>query len=134
MRVILDTNIFISGIFFGGLPLKILQSWRNQKITIVISPEILAEYIRVGEILNKKYPTIDLTPFISLVAVNTEICNPRPLKVQVCTDPDDDKFLACAIRSNTEIIVSGDKALLAVSGYRGITVTTPRAFYDLYLR
>lgn len=96
MKVILDTNVFISGIFFGGLPLKILQAWRNRKINMAISPEILAEYIRVGELLNRKYPDIDLTPFISLVAVHSEICNPRPLKTQICTDPDDDKFLACA--------------------------------------
>lgn len=94
MKVILDTNVFISGIFFGGLPLKILQAWRNRKINMVISPEILAECIRVGELLNRKYPDIDLTPFISLVAVNSKICNPLPLKTQICTDPDDDKFLA----------------------------------------
>ena len=92
------------------------------------------EYIRVGELLNQKYPDIDLSPFISLVAVHSEICNPRPLKIQICTDPDDDKFLACAIRSKTNIIISGDKALLAVSGYREVNVIQPRTFYDLHLK
>ena len=55
------------------------------------------------------------------------------LPEQVCTDPDDDKFLACAVASRTKIITSGDKALLKTSGYAGIEVLTPRAFVDKYL-
>lgn len=51
----------------------------------------------------------------------------------VCDDPDDDKFLACAIASGTKIIVSGDKHLLRVSGYQGIEVLKPKTFIDVYL-
>ena len=52
----------------------------------------------------------------------------------VCRDPDDDKFLACAIAGDTKIVVSGDKDLLAVSGFQGIAVLTPRQFVEQYLR
>ena len=55
------------------------------------------------------------------------------LEGQVCADPDDDKFLACALASGARIIVSGDKHLVDVSGYRGIEVLRPRAFVDRYL-
>ncbi len=51
----------------------------------------------------------------------------------VCEDPDDDKFLACALATETKIIVSGDKHLLKVSGYRGIDVIRPRKLLDDYL-
>lgn len=47
MRVVLDTNVFISGIFFGGIPSKILNAWKNKNVTLIISPAILDEYRRV---------------------------------------------------------------------------------------
>ena len=55
MKIILDTNVFISGVFFSGPPYQILKSWRDGKVQLVISKEILAEYQRVGEILVDKY-------------------------------------------------------------------------------
>jgi predicted nucleic acid-binding protein len=55
------------------------------------------------------------------------------LAERVCSDPDDDKFLACAVASRTKIVVSGDKHLLAVSGFRGIKVVKPRQFVDEHL-
>ena len=57
-----------------------------------------------------------------------------PLSDHVCTDPDDDKFLACALASRTRMIASGDKALLRASGYEGIEVLTPRQFVDRHLK
>jgi predicted nucleic acid-binding protein len=50
VRIILDTNVVISGIFFAGLPYQILRAWREGKLHLLISEEILAEYRRVGEI------------------------------------------------------------------------------------
>ena len=55
------------------------------------------------------------------------------LSEQVCDDPDDDKFLACALASETKMIVSGDKHLLRVSGYKSIEVLKPKAFVDARL-
>ncbi|MFQ5637455.1 MAG: PIN domain-containing protein [bacterium] len=52
---------------------------------------------------------------------------------QVCEDPDDDKFLACAHATETRFVVSGDKKLLAVSGYTDVKVIQPRNFVDKYL-
>ena len=51
----------------------------------------------------------------------------------MCDDPDDDKFLACAVAAGVSCIVSGDKHLLRVSWYRGIEVLKPRAFVGRYL-
>ncbi len=60
MKVILDTNVFVSGVFFGGLPAQILEAWRNGHIQLVLSAEILEEYQRVGQILRNQYPGVDL--------------------------------------------------------------------------
>jgi len=51
----------------------------------------------------------------------------------ICDDPDDDNFLACALKSKNKLIISGDKHLLRVSGYRGIKIIRPRRFVDKYL-
>jgi len=60
MRLVVDTNVFISGIFFSGPPYEILNAWRHRKVELVISPDILDEYRRVAEKLAKQYPGIDL--------------------------------------------------------------------------
>jgi putative PIN family toxin of toxin-antitoxin system len=133
MKVILDTNVFISGVFFSGVPHVILDAWRNKRITLVLSEEILEEYRQVGDELAQTFPAVDPQPALELVAIHATIVESPPLSVPVCTDPDDDKFLACAIASNTKIITSGDKALLRTSGYADIEVMTPRAFVDRYL-
>jgi predicted nucleic acid-binding protein len=56
VKAILDTNVLISGIFFSGLPYDILTSWRDGKMELIISPEILEEYRRVGEEMERKFP------------------------------------------------------------------------------
>jgi putative PIN family toxin of toxin-antitoxin system len=69
MKIVLDTNVFISGIFFSGPPSQILQAWKNKKLRIILSQDILDEYHRVAETLSSKYPTINIFQIIELVTV-----------------------------------------------------------------
>jgi putative PIN family toxin of toxin-antitoxin system len=133
LKIVLDTNVFISGIFFSGPPYQILKAWRDGRLQLLLSEEILAEYHRVGELLSDEYPHVDLRPFLELLTINTELVTPQKLPNQVCDDPDDDKFIACALAGKSKIIISGDKHLLKVSGYKGIKVLRPRKFVDEYL-
>jgi uncharacterized protein len=133
VRIVLDTNVFVSGVFFNGPPYQILAAWRDEKIQIVVSPEILDEYQRVGEILAQDHPGIDLKPVLDFVIRQAEIYAAPSLPEAVCEDPDDDKFLACALASESRLIVSGDKHLLTVSGYQEIEILSPRAFVEKYL-
>ena len=133
MKIILDTNVFISGVFFTGPPYQILKAWRDGKVQLVISQEILEEYQRVGEILPQQFPGIDLGSILELLTVKAELILAPGLPKPVCDDPDDDKFLACALASKAKLIVSGDKHLLRVSRYRGIVIVSPRKFIDEYL-
>ncbi len=133
MKIILDTNVFISGIFFSGPPHRILKAWRNGILTLVISEEIFKEYRKVGETLGKKFPMIDLQPILDLVRTRAQIYPVKCLPEAVAEDPDDDKFLACALACKSKIIVSGDKHLLKVNGFRGINIVRPREFVDTYL-
>ena len=133
MRVILDTNVFISGVFFGGPPSRILEGWRDGRLKLVLSPEILDEYQRVADELHTQFPDIDLSGLFELLVVAAEMHHAEPLSEAVCIDPDDDKFLACALASSARLIVSGDKHLLQVAGYREIEILKPRAFIEKYL-
>ncbi|MCE9586805.1 MAG: putative toxin-antitoxin system toxin component, PIN family [Verrucomicrobia bacterium] len=133
MKVILDTNVLVSGIFFSGVPYDILTAWRDGKVNLIVSPEILEEYRRVGEEMENKFPGVEVAPFLELLAIEATMVAAKPLIEAVCTDPDDDKFLACAIASKAKLICSGDKALLKTTGYRGIEVLTPRSFADRFL-
>jgi uncharacterized protein len=133
VKVVLDTNVFVSGVFFSGPPFQILQAWRDGKIQLVISPEILDEYRRVGEILAEEHPAIDLEPMLEYVIHNAVVFSAPPLPKGVCDDPDDDKFFACALASGSNLVVSGDRHLLRVSGYQNIEVLKPRDFLDKHL-
>ena len=130
MRIILDTNVFVSGIFFTGPPYQILKAWRDRKIELVVSAGILEEYQRVSDILGERFPEVDLGSLIDLLIVEATVVSESVLPEQTCADAEDDKFLACALAGDASIIVSGDKHLLDVSGYRDIRVLSPRSFID----
>ncbi len=133
MKVVVDTNVLISGIFFTGPPYEMLKAWRDGLFQIVVSPEILEEYYGVAKRLVERFPSIDPTSILTLITTNSEIIQAPNLSTQVCEDPEDDKFLACALAGNIKLIISGDKHLLKISGYQGISIITPSAFGDQYL-
>ena len=133
MKIVLDTNVFISGIFFSGPPSQILQAWKNKKIQIILSQDILDEYHRVAKSISLKYPAIDISKIIELVMVHGQFVDSTDLDIAVCEDPDDNKFIECAITSDTKVIVSGDKHLLKITGFQGISVIKPREFVNRYL-
>jgi putative PIN family toxin of toxin-antitoxin system len=130
VKIVIDTNVFISGIFFSGAPYQVLQAWRDQRIQVVISPEIIAEYRHVGEIFAEERPGVDLSKILDYVFQNAVIYEAPALPEPVCTDPDDDKFFACALASGSKLIVSGDKHLLKASGYHEVEVLKPHEFID----
>ena len=87
----------------------------------------------MGQKLSARFPAGDLEPSLALLAAQADFVLARALDEPVCEDPDDDKFIACAIAGKCDIVVSGDAMLLQVSGYRGVRIETPRRFVDGYL-
>lgn len=86
-----------------------------------------------GELLSH-YPDADAETVLDRLILGSEIYVSVVLQKPVCTDPDDDKFFACALAGGARLIVSGDKHLRDASGIFGIRVLLPRAFVDNYLR
>jgi uncharacterized protein len=130
MKVIIDTNVIVSGIFFKGIPFQVLDAWRKDNFQLIVSHEILNEYQQVASRLSEIHKEIDIHGFLDLIAVKAEMCFSLALPMQVTADPKDEKFISCAIASTCKIIVSGDTHLLDADGYNGIQIIKPRKFIE----
>ena len=131
MRIVIDTNVLISGVFFGGFPRKILSAVVGQKITACATAEIISEYEEfVHEMITKKQGHINkaiLSPLIRTMEIIEPITH-----VEICRDPDDNKFLECAKDSHALYIVSGDKDLLIIEQFGNIQIVTAKDFCEKY--
>jgi putative PIN family toxin of toxin-antitoxin system len=133
LRSVLDTNVIVSGIFFGGLPAEILRAWEERRFELVISADILAEYDRIAELAVARSADLDIQEILDRLVTGALAITAAPLPEPVCSDPDDDKFLACAIAAGAPVVVSGDRALQAADSYCGLRVLSPTAFVRLHL-
>jgi putative PIN family toxin of toxin-antitoxin system len=134
VKVVLDTNVFISGIFFRGAPQAIMTAWGQGLLQLVVSRPILEEYDRVGRELSTRMSGFDLAPVFQLLDAKALVVeSSAPLHV-VREDPSDDKFLECALEAGKCPIVSGDRHLLKYDNFRGIAILKPRSFVDQYLK
>ena len=131
MRVVVDTSVFVPGVFFRGPPRDVLAAWRDERIEVVVSREIIQEYVRVGERLSARFPGVDFKHTLDRVAASATLVSAPPLPEPVCEDRDDDKFLACAVAGGAEYVVSGDRALLATSPYQNVIVIRSRDLMDI---
>jgi len=131
VRVVVDTSVFLPGVFFGGPPRDVLAAWLASRIEMVVSGEIIQEYLRVGERLSARFPGADLDRVLDMVAETAMLVSAPALPEPVCEDRDDDKFLACAVAAGARYVVSSDRALLATSPYRNVTVIRSRDLLDM---
>jgi len=130
MKAILDTNVVVSGIFFGGIPRKIIEYGQKRIFANVISHEILNEYTDVVKRVGVQYSVTRAMVILDSIVAASELTFSILLKEPVCADPKDDKFISAAVAAKVTIIVSGDKHLKAISGWAGITVLSPNAFWE----
>jgi putative PIN family toxin of toxin-antitoxin system len=128
MKVVVDTNVFVSS-FFGGNPRRVIDLWTSGKITLCLSAEIVEEYAAVLERLGLGADG-ELKELLDLFAAGHHLLfTARTPSIKVVkADPGDDKFIACAVALKADAIVTGDKALRSIGNYMGIKILDPRAF------
>lgn len=80
LKVVIDTNVFVSGVFFSGPPYQILKAWQSGELVLAVSQEILDEYQRVGEILGREWPGMDMNPILNFVVEHASVYQPARLK------------------------------------------------------
>lgn len=132
MKVVIDTNVFVSS-FFGGNPRKIIDLWKKGKISLCVSKNILDEYIEVLQRIGLGDGR-EIEELLSLFAkgFNILFTTKTPKIKAVRDDPDDDKFIECAVGLKAEVIITGDKALKAMNEYMGIKILNPQEFLKAY--
>lgn len=132
MRIVVDTNVIISGVFFGGAPGEVLKAIITSKVTACATTDIVDEYNEiVNEMISRKQGKLDkniLMPLINCL----EMIEPKT-HIEISRDPDDDKFIECAKDAGALYIVSGDKDLLVIEKYEDIQIITAKEFCTRYL-
>ena len=128
MKVVIDTNVFVSS-FFGGNPRRIIDLWKRGKIILCLSKDILDEYVGVLQRIGLKEED-GMEELLSLFAKGFNILfSTKTSKIRaVKDDPDDDKFIECAVGLKAEVIITVDKALKALGEYMGIKILSPQQF------
>ena len=127
--VVIDTNVVVSALLFGGVPGEIVNLWKTGIIQPKASKEIVDEYIRV-----LAYPKFDLTEeeinflLYHEILVYFDVVTVKTRQKIVKDDPSDDKFIRCAQAAKARIIISGDQHLLKLKSYGNINIVTPAQF------
>jgi uncharacterized protein len=128
MRVVLDTNILISAIVFGGKPKSIFEQAITGDIQLVVSDPILEELQGVLSGKKFRYPVHLVVEIVQQLASLAEIVSPEEKISVIKNDPADNRILECAVAGKVKYIVSGDIDLVSLKSYKKIEILTPDEF------
>ena len=129
IKVVLDTNILISGIFWKGLPQRIVDLASANEIESITTQEILEEVKTALERLD--VPLEKIEEIIKDIMSYSRLIAAKKVVVKDLRDFKDVKIIACALSAEVDYIVTGDKDLLVVKEYEGIQIVNPKTFLEL---
>jgi len=129
IRVVFDTNVYISALMFGGLPGSLLDLGLLQSFLLVVSPALLDE---LDEKLQEKFEVAaeDAAIIRDKLESVAEIVRPDMVLQVITDDPDDNRVLECAVKGRADYIVTGDRHLLKLGSYDAISIVTVRQSLD----
>ncbi len=133
MRVVIDTNVLISAIFWTGKPKHLLNQVRLGKLTLLTSKTLLAE---LKEILTRQDKPFRLSvaeaeQVVAAMRDLAEIVEPRQ-RLSICQDEEDNRVLECAAEGHAEWIITGDLQLLGLRSFQGMPLVTVASFLSHY--
>lgn len=130
LKIVIDTNVWISGLVFGGPPEYIVRLFAENTLSVVISEEIITELRRI---VTTKFPKF--MPKLALLELSlkqdAETVKLGGLTISVSRDPDDNKIIETAILGDCQYIVTGDHDLLVLKTYQGVKILKPTEFLNL---
>ncbi|MGI9338439.1 MAG: putative toxin-antitoxin system toxin component, PIN family [Gammaproteobacteria bacterium] len=137
LRAVIDTNVWVSAYYTpGGVSARVIQCWRERQMVLCLSLPIMAEYR--AKFARKFARAEKLPKHINddiVAMMRGGLFYPFPPLLPDCVpgDVDDEKFLECAVVAKAGYVVSGDRHLLAQTGYRGIAIVSPGVFVRDFL-
>jgi len=138
MRLVLDVNVWISGLLWQGVPRQIIDLARSGAVTVFVSEPILSELEEV--LVRSKFQSkmrslgVSSQDLLCLVRQLSQVCVPVEVNVPNLRDPDDAVILGTAIAAKAMLLVSGDLDLLVLEEFVGIPILTPAKFLDIFIQ
>ncbi len=129
LEAVVDTNVLISGLLKGRTTRPIINAILNNELLLVTSIDILDELmftLRKPRI-NSLIPESDIVNLFNLIKKRARFVIPK-IKLSVCRDSKDNKFLECAVEAEIKLIISGDNDLLCLSPFKEIEISRPQDF------
>ncbi|MCX6557149.1 MAG: putative toxin-antitoxin system toxin component, PIN family [Candidatus Aminicenantes bacterium] len=130
--LVLDSNVYISAVLFGGKPRQIIEAALAGRIRLAVSASILEEIEGVLSGKKFKFPETAAREIVSEISILAEIFEAVEKVSQIKNDPDDNRILECALAASAAAIVSGDSHLLALGSFRGIPILSPGKCLEKY--
>ena len=129
LRVVLDTNVYVSAFVFGGAPLEILTLAIRGHVSVFVSAPILEE---LETVLRRKFkwPIRDLHDALDTIGEFASILVPREAFTVIEDDEPDNRILECAVEAAAHVIISGDRHLRTLGAFGTIAILSPREFLD----
>jgi putative PIN family toxin of toxin-antitoxin system len=131
IRVVIDTNVYVSGLVFGGKPAAVLHLVESGAFEVVVSATIKAELV---ETLSAKFGwSAERAERTCRELWDVAWWVKRPQEVRAARDPEDDHILGCALESQAEVVITGDQDLLVLHPFQGVEIITPSDFLARYI-
>ena len=130
MRIVIDSNIFISAFFYKGNPLKIWMRVIEGLDALYITKDIIEEIEDVIYSEKFKADKNEIERFIKVIKKTSKLITPSTIIDNVCRDKDDNKILSCAISANADFIITGDKDLLVLKEFNNIKILTSKEYLE----
>lgn len=132
MKLVLDTNIVLSGLLWHGAPRELLNLARIEKVNLYTSVEMLAELNDVLQrekfSLRLKRAEVKASDLLLGYAALATVIQPQKIEPVIEDDPKDDMILACALTAQAGFIISGDHHLLALGNFQNIEILNVNEF------
>lgn len=131
--VVIDTSVWISGVYYRGNPFRVLQEWRDAQFELINTQATLEEItrrLRDKAIQFGADPTL-AEDWVEYISVFANLVEPTGAGQGVTRDPKDDKFLDAAVSGKAVFLVSSDHDLLSLKEYQGIKIVSPKEFLEI---
>jgi putative PIN family toxin of toxin-antitoxin system len=92
MKVVIDTNVVISGLFYGGIPKKVLEMVMEEKYQVILSEPVIDEYKMVANRIFSRFPNNDAYEFLNALITRSTIIDAMDIITPRCGDPDNKNF------------------------------------------
>jgi len=124
-RVVIDTNVLISGFYWSGIPKRIINLWLKGKFRLYVSPGTAAELISL--LIRFEVPRTKIKNIKKILITHSVRIIPQQ-KVTVCRDPKDNQFLELCLAASADYLITGDKDLLILKKFHQTQIFSPKQF------